>query len=145
MSDDAPGTECIMHLNTVLSLSMRDRQTIADILADFRVDELDDKLALALDSTENLLVEAAASASQRFPTEGRFFQETCFNRLQALHFRVKSAKNQGNQAIADARDEHFKLKNIPRLHFVWELDEDIEECVKELRQVASEAKNYLPE
>lgn len=132
---NAPGTPCLAHLNTINYLSTFQRQQIAD----FRVDELDEKLA-----TEDLLVDACKSTSQRFPDGGLYFQENAFNRMQAMHFRVRSIKKKGARHLAAARREHFKLKHIHRMHYEWELDEDIDECVDELSDVNREAMTYMP-
>lgn len=144
MTSDAPGTPCNRHLYPITILSMEDRQRVADILADFRVDELEETLGDYIVKTEDLLAAAAESVSRRFASGNRSFQEDAFNRVRALHVRVEDVKKEAIRAFEIANAENYEVKFVARMHDVWELDENVDDFMEELENVKLEAEDFLP-
>lgn len=138
-----PGTECAAHLRIISHLDDTKCQELVDLLVKYRIDEWQDMLDGNLRLVDSSLVEAALGAAKRFAAESLHFQETCFDRIRALHFRTKDARRRGKELIEDARDEAFVVADIAALHHHWVQDDDVNEIVANLIEINAEADTYI--
>lgn len=119
------------------------RQEVVHVLYDYRVDELEDKIAGALDDVAKLLVSASRGVSKRFSCAGQRFRENSFNRLFALHIRRDEAANMGCRLIERIRSNWFDVKRIHELHTELDVDLEVDKFIRELGSINAEASTFL--
>lgn len=142
-ADEGAKKCCALHMKVIARLDDDDRQEVANILYDYRVDELEDTVDRRIRALGCLLADAASGASKRFSSSPRRFRENCWNRIQHLHFRRDEVYQTGVDLIRRIRDEWFDVKRIGELHGQLKIDEEVRKHIRTVQSIEEEAEHYI--